>query len=53
MFYSAKKIREKPEYMHENPLKRGLVKDPGAWMWNSFLYYARGETGFVTIDPVD
>jgi len=26
--YSAKKIREKLEYMHANPVKRGLVKNP-------------------------
>jgi putative transposase len=51
--YSEKKKREKLEYMHRNPVNRGVVKDPGAWMWSSYLYYARGEAGLVTIDPVD
>ncbi len=51
--YSAKKKREKLEYMHANPVKRGLVKNPGAWMWSSFLFYERGEPGLVPIDPVD
>lgn len=51
--YSAKKKREKLEYMHANPVKRGLVKNPGAWMWSSFLFYDRGEPGLVPIDPVD
>jgi putative transposase len=51
--YSAKKKREKLEYMHENPVKRGLVKDPGAWRWSSFLFYVRGEPGLVPIDPLD
>jgi putative transposase len=51
--YSAKKKREKLEYMHGNPVKRGLVKDPGAWIWSSFLFYEKGEAGLVPIDPVD
>ena len=50
--YSAKKVREKLEYMHANPVSRGLVQDAGAWMWSSFRFYARGERGLVTIDPV-
>jgi putative transposase len=50
--YSAKKKREKLEYMHDNPVKRGLVKNPGAWMWSSFLFYEKGEAGLAAIDPV-
>jgi putative transposase len=51
--YSAKKKREKLAYMHANPVKRGLVKNPGAWIWSSFLFYEKGEPGLVPIDPVD
>ena len=51
--YSAKKKREKLEYMHANPVKRGLVRHPGAWMWSSYLFYETGEAGLVEIDPVD
>jgi len=51
--YSAKKKREKLEYMHANPVKRGLVKNPSAWMWSSFLFYEKRELGVVPIDPVD
>jgi putative transposase len=51
--YSAKKVREKLEYMHANPVSRGLVQDAGAWMWSSFLFYAKGEPGLVPIDSVD
>jgi putative transposase len=50
--YSAKKVREKLEYMHANPVSRGLVRDAGEWMWSGFGFYARGERGLVTIDPV-
>jgi putative transposase len=51
--YSERKKREKLEYMHGNPVKRGLVKNPAAWIWSSFLFYEKGERGLVPIDPVD
>jgi putative transposase len=51
--YSAKKIREKLEYMHANPVKRGLAGNPGEWAWSSFLSYEKGERGLVAIDFVD
>jgi putative transposase len=50
--YSAMKQREKLEYMHANPVKRGLVKNPRAWIWSSYLFYEKGEKGLVEIDPV-
>ena len=50
--YSSYKAREKLEYMHGNPVKRGLVKNPSAWMWSSFLFYEKGQAGLITIDPV-
>ena len=51
--YSRGKKREKLEYMHTNPVNRGLVRNPGAWVWSSFLFYEKGERGLVPIDPVD
>ncbi len=51
--YSPKKRREKLEYMHANPVKRGLVKDSGGWLWSSFLFYEKGQRGLVAIDAVD
>jgi putative transposase len=51
--YSAKKKREKLEYMHANPVTRGLVQHPKDWPWSSFSFYAKGEAGLVPIDPVD
>jgi putative transposase len=51
--YSAKKIRGKIEYMHANPVKRGLVGSPGEWAWSSFVSYERGEIGLVSIDFAD
>jgi REP-associated tyrosine transposase len=51
--YSESKKKEKLEYMHANPVQRGLVKNPGAWMWSSFLFYEMGEARLVPIDPVE
>jgi putative transposase len=50
--YSAYKLKQKLEYMHGNPVRRGLVKNPGDWMWSSFSFYEKGEFGLVKIDPV-
>jgi REP element-mobilizing transposase RayT len=32
--YSEEKRREKLNYMHNNPVKRGLVSSPGDWPWS-------------------
>jgi len=50
--YSSRKKREKLEYMHANPVKRGLVKNPAEWIWSSYLFYSRGEIGLIEMDPV-
>ncbi len=50
--WSEKKVREKLEYMHANPVVRGLVKHPKDWPWSSWSFYANGEAELVPIDPV-
>ena len=47
--YSGKKKREKLDYMHMNPVKRGLVESPEQWRWSSFRFYHLGEKGPVKI----
>lgn len=32
-------VLEKIEYCHNNPVKRGLVDDPGEWKWSSYNWY--------------
>ena len=51
--WSAEKKREKLEYMHANPVVRGLVEHPGDWPWSSWSFYTRGERGLIRIDPID
>ena len=45
--------REKLEYMHRNPVNRGLVKDPKDWAWSSYASYSGRGTPLVQIDFVD
>jgi putative transposase len=41
--WSYKKKLEKLKYMHFNPVKRGLVKDPKDWPWSSYSFLRRTE----------
>jgi putative transposase len=50
--YTTQKKREKLEYMHGNPLTRGLVKHPKDWPWSSWSFYALGKPGLVGIDMI-
>jgi putative transposase len=49
VFSEGKRV-EKLNYMHWNPMKRGLVDRPEDWPWSSCHYYQTGERGRVTID---
>jgi putative transposase len=51
--WSHEKRREKLDYMHFNPVKRGLVALPGDWPWSSWSFYETGKASLVKIDPVD
>jgi len=50
--WSEKKLKEKLEYMHANPVMRKLVVHPKDWPWSSFSFYAKGEKGLIHIDSV-
>ena len=50
--WSRKKKVEKLQYMHLNPVKRGLVVHPKDWPWSSFLFYSKRESGLAPIDPL-
>ena len=40
----------KLRYLHRNPVKRGLVREPSEWKWSSFRHYALREIGVVAIE---
>jgi putative transposase len=48
--WSRKKRIEKLNYMHRNPVKRGLVVEPGLWAWSSYRFYQHGEKSVCTPD---
>jgi putative transposase len=48
--YSPKKLREKLNYMHANPVERGLVRNPCNWPGSSFISHEKGEQGLIPID---
>jgi REP element-mobilizing transposase RayT len=37
--YSAGEKVEKLNYMHANPVKRGLASHPEDWAWSSWAFY--------------
>jgi putative transposase len=54
--YYDRNVRDEREftiklrYLHRNPVKRGLVKEPGDWKWGSFRHYALREKGVLEIE---
>jgi putative transposase len=38
------------QYIHRNPVKRGLVRTPEEFAWSSFNHYCSGIQGAVTIE---
>ena len=50
--YSAEKRSEKLEYIHRNPVTRGLVNDPVDWIWSSYAAYSQRGAPLIRIDFV-
>jgi hypothetical protein len=42
-------MRQKIEYIHHNPVKRGLVDDPVQWIYSSSANYA-GLPGLLDVE---
>ncbi len=47
--YSRKKLEEKLNYMHANPVRAGLAKRPVDWWWSSARWYELGRSVGVPI----
>jgi putative transposase len=48
--YSHRKRLEKMNYMHANPVKRGLVEHPKDWAHSSWRFYQGTESGSLRMD---
>ncbi|MBX3323779.1 MAG: transposase [Phycisphaeraceae bacterium] len=49
---SSDDVREKLRYIHENPVRRGLVDHQTDWAWSSARWYEGERSGPVGIDPI-
>jgi putative transposase len=50
--WSAKKVREKLEYRHRNPITRRLVDHPKDWPWSSWSFYQGQGPRLIEMDHV-
>jgi putative transposase len=50
--WSEKKMKEKLDYMHANPVQRRLVQHPKDWPWSSWAHYAGKREARIEIDSV-
>jgi putative transposase len=48
--HSDEKRIEKIQYIHRNPVTRGLVSKPEDYRWSSFNHYATGESSPIEIE---
>ena len=51
--WTRKKHNEKLNYMHMNPVRRGLVKNPNDWPWSSHRAYMKTAPVLLSVDPVE
>jgi hypothetical protein len=42
-----KKLREKLNYMHRNPVERKLIRHPQDQPWSGWSFYKKGENGLI------
>jgi putative transposase len=50
---SQEELLEKLNYIHENPVKRGLAASAADYLWSSARWYAGDRTGPIPIDPIE
>ena len=49
LIFSNKFIAQKLEYIHNNPVRAGIVKDPCEYVYSSAVNYA-GEAGLIDVE---
>ena len=51
--YTKEKLLEKMNYMHENPVRKGLAAQTTDWKWSSARWYEWGKSVGVPIEWVE
>ena len=41
------------DYIHANPVRRGLADTPEQWYWSSARFWAEGDCAPMAMDPID
>ena len=52
LIYSEEKYIIKFNYIHNNPVKAGLERQPEDWEYSSAGFYVNGKPGRITVTPV-
>jgi putative transposase len=50
--FSNEELQEKINYIHTNPVARGLVKHPAEYPWSSMNWYEGDRDHTIQIDPI-
>ena len=45
-----RKVLEKLDYMHRNPIRRGLVNRAEQWLWSSYRFYELADESMIGMD---
>jgi hypothetical protein len=48
----AMQVEDKLNYMHKNPMERGLVKESAVCPWSSWRYYSLQHASLLAMDKV-
>ena len=51
--YSETFWRQKMDYIHDNPCRKGLVKEPHHWRYSSAAYWLEGQMCDIRLTPVE
>jgi REP element-mobilizing transposase RayT len=51
--YSQKFFRQKLDYLHDNPVRKGFVRRPEDWQFSSANDYLTGSMGMIEIDRLE
>ncbi len=50
--FSESKLQQKLDFMHNNPVTRGLVNSPEDWPWSSWRFYYPEDASILRMDRV-
>lgn len=52
VIWNEKKVYSTIDYIHNNPVRRGLARDPSEWEHSSFAFYEKGQAGELHVTPL-